>query len=57
MDIQHWLEDVPPSSDQDSFESVERPACGRLHLINKSTGELLPQNGNGERSPPIVTAT
>jgi hypothetical protein len=57
IDIQHWLEDVPSSSDRDSFESVECPACNRLHFINRSTGELVPENGNGgERSPPIVPA-
>jgi len=57
IDIQHWVEDVPSPSDRDRFESVECPACGRLHLIERSTGELLPENGNGETSPPIVPVT
>ncbi len=57
MNIQHWVEGVPSSSDQDSFESVECPACLQLHFIDRLTGQLVPENGNGERSPPIVPVT
>jgi len=30
-----------PTSDPNTYEYVECPACSRSHLVNKSTGRLL----------------
>jgi hypothetical protein len=40
MNVQHWLEE-PPEEDDGSYETVACKACGRLHLINQSSGKLL----------------
>jgi hypothetical protein len=32
---------IDPAADPAIYESMKCPACGRLHLINKSTGQLL----------------
>jgi len=35
-----------PAEESDVYEPVDCPACGRLHLINKSTGRPL---GDGRK--------
>jgi len=42
MKVQHWVDDPKGDSD-DSFTSVECPACARLHYINLQTGKVLGQ--------------
>jgi hypothetical protein len=32
---------VDPAEESDVYEPVDCPACGRIHLVNKSTGKLL----------------
>jgi hypothetical protein len=39
--VQFWLSDPTPTDRADSYEAVACPACGRLHLINKTTGRTL----------------
>ncbi len=36
-----WLTEPPPVGRADSYEAVVCPACGRLHLVNKTTGRTL----------------
>ena len=57
MTIQHMLEDEEPSADGTGYESIECPACLEQHFIDRSTGELVPENGTGETSPPIAPVT
>ena len=38
--VQHWLdddEDIP----EDEYEVVTCPACAKIHLVNRKTGEPL----------------
>ena len=44
MNVQVYMPDVEPTDHPDSYESVACPACGRIHLINKTTGKLLSDN-------------
>jgi hypothetical protein len=44
MNVQVYMPDVAPTDHPDSYESVTCPACGRIHLINKTTGKLLSDN-------------
>ena len=44
MNVQVYMPDVAPGDHPDSYESVTCPACGRIHLINKTTGKLLSDN-------------
>lgn len=39
--VQFWISDPQPTDHADSYEAVACPACGRLHLINKTTGRAL----------------
>jgi hypothetical protein len=39
--VQCWLTEPPPADRTDSYEAVTCPACGRLHLVNKTTGRTL----------------
>ena len=43
---------IDPAADPAIYESVQCPACGRLHLINKSTGQLLGEGNEENRSRP-----
>jgi hypothetical protein len=45
MNVQHWLEDSKPVDPTRTYESVVCKACTRLHFINKTTGQLLSQDG------------
>ncbi len=41
--VQVWLPDTAPNDTDkaDSYEAVTCPACGRMHLVNKTTGKTL----------------
>jgi hypothetical protein len=39
--VQFWLSEPTTADRADSYEAVGCPACGRLHLINKTTGRTL----------------
>lgn len=39
--VQGWISDDPTEQDDDSFETVTCPACGRTHLVNPKTGKVL----------------
>jgi hypothetical protein len=41
LNVQVWLPDEPPTERTDSYEVVTCPACGRVHLVNKTTGKML----------------
>jgi hypothetical protein len=40
MNVQHWLADGPDDA-ENAYTSIVCQACSRLHLINKSSGQLL----------------
>jgi hypothetical protein len=37
--VQVWLEESAPPDRCDSYEAVTWPACGPVHLVNKTTGK------------------
>ena len=40
LNVQHWIgneEDVQ----EDEYESVDCPACAKLHFVNRKTGKLM----------------
>jgi len=39
--VQLPLSDSPSTDSADSYEAVACPACGRVHLVNKTTGKML----------------
>lgn len=39
--VQFGLSEPPPADRADSYQVVACPACGRLHLVNKTTGRML----------------
>ena len=41
MNVQVWLPETAPTDRTDSYEVVTCPACGRIHLVNKTTGKML----------------
>jgi hypothetical protein len=41
MNAQVWLPDTQPTERTDGYEPVICPACGRLHLVNTTTGKML----------------
>ena len=41
MNVQVWLPEEAPTDRADSYESVNCPACTRLHLVNRITGKIL----------------
>jgi len=41
MNVQVWLPETAPADRADSYEVVTCPACGRVHLVNKTTGKML----------------
>ena len=46
MSVQVWLPEAAPNDSDnadsaDSYEAVTCPACGRMHLVNKTTGKML----------------
>jgi len=44
MNVQIDMPEAGPTDPPDSYESVQCPACARIHLINKVTGRLLSDN-------------
>jgi hypothetical protein len=52
MSIHHLVDDDQSLAQETGYESVECPACLRLHLIDTLTGELASEKG--ETSPSIV---
>jgi hypothetical protein len=42
--VQGWIANGPTERDEDSFEAVTCPACGRVHLVNPQTGKVLGAN-------------
>jgi hypothetical protein len=45
--VQGWIADDSTKRDEDSFEAVTCPACGRVHLVNSKTGKVLGANDIG----------
>jgi hypothetical protein len=45
--VQGWIANEPTERDEDSFESVTCPACGRVHLVNPQSGKVLGGTDNG----------
>jgi hypothetical protein len=43
FNVQHHLDDDPDVSENE-YEAVARPACTRLHLINRKNGKVLGQD-------------
>ena len=41
MNVQIEMPEMAPTDYADSYESVNCPACTRIHLINKTTGRTL----------------
>jgi hypothetical protein len=41
MNVQIWLAKDASTDEVNTYEAVTRPACQRLHFINKITGRLL----------------
>ena len=41
MNVQIHVPDLAPTDHPDSYETVNCPACARIHLVNKITGRLL----------------
>ena len=41
MNVQIHVPDAAPTDHPDSYETVNCPACARIHLVNKITGRLL----------------
>jgi len=39
--VQVWLKESAMPDRADSYEAVTCPACGRVHLVNKTTGKTL----------------
>jgi hypothetical protein len=52
MNVQHWLDEVPPGDAHCSYESVVCKACSRLHFVDRSSGKLLGEQENSSRSAP-----
>ena len=44
MNVQIHVADAAPTDHPDSYETVNCPACARIHLVNKITGRLLGDN-------------
>jgi hypothetical protein len=44
MNVQIHMPDAAPTDHPDAYETVNCPACARIHLINKITGRLLGDN-------------
>ena len=43
FNVQHQLDDDPDISENE-YEAIDCPACTRIHLVNRKTGELLGQD-------------
>jgi hypothetical protein len=46
--VQHWLDDdegIP----ENEYEVITCPACAKIHLINRKTGEPFPKRDNQPR--------
>ena len=41
LNVQGLFADEVPAKETDTYEAVTCTACTRVHLINRSTGELL----------------
>jgi hypothetical protein len=41
--VQHEIAEQPEPGDEQRYDSVECPACGGSHLINRATGKALGQ--------------
>jgi len=41
MKVQTWFADDPSADDGEIYESLQCPACSRVHLVNRSTGRTL----------------
>ena len=41
MNVQHWLDEMPAGESEDSYKSVDCPACTLVHFIHRETGKLL----------------
>jgi hypothetical protein len=54
MTIHHWIDDQSRLAEEMGYETLECPACLRRHLIDRSTGELVPEEDTGEVSPPTA---
>jgi hypothetical protein len=44
--VQGWIADDRTERDEENFEAVTCPACGRVHLVNPKTGKVLGANHN-----------
>ena len=58
--VQGWIANDPTEQDEDSFDAVTCPACGRVHLVNPQTGKVLGATDNGlaqDATPPSVCAS
>jgi hypothetical protein len=42
--VQGWIANDRTERDEDNFEAVTCPACGRVHLVNPKTGKVLGAN-------------
>ena len=39
--VQVWVSKTEPGDHADAYEAATCPSCGRLHFVNKATGETL----------------
>jgi len=41
LKVQHWVDDNVSPSEAKTYETVNCPACAKLHFVNKVTGRTL----------------
>jgi hypothetical protein len=45
LNVQGLSADEVPADDTETYESVTCPVCTRVHLVNRSTGRTLGEDG------------
>ena len=45
LNVQGLFADEVPADDTETYESVSCPVCARVHLVNRSTGRTLGDDG------------
>ena len=45
LNVQGLSQDAAPADNTETYESVSCPVCTRLHLVNRTTGRTLGDDG------------
>jgi hypothetical protein len=45
LDVQGLFADSAPADNTETYESVSCPVCTRVHLVNRTTGRTLGDDG------------